>query len=100
MIVQHQNEESNSPTITNFTTIWADQNIDNSVVSELAAACAAASAGCMLANPAFKGSVSKKALGEHQARHPAFIVGRGLLRNWAETWAAARRRRIEFSHLS
>src|SRR5450432_3243978 len=45
MIVQHQNEESNSPTITNLTTIWADQNIDSSVVSGLAAACAAASAG-------------------------------------------------------
>jgi hypothetical protein len=70
MIVQHQNEESNSPTITNFTTIWADQNIDSSVVSGLAAACAATSAGFMLANLAFR-----EALWACQARRPALLSG-------------------------
>src|ERR1700761_7930678 len=44
MIVQHHREERKRPSITAFTTIWADQNIAKMLVSGVAAA-AATSAG-------------------------------------------------------
>src|SRR5579871_2773771 len=44
IIVQHQSEARNSPSITALTTIWADQNISKMLVSGDAAA-AATSAG-------------------------------------------------------
>src|SRR5580692_11166172 len=44
MIVQHQSEARKRPSITAFTTIWADQNIARMLVSGVAAA-AATSAG-------------------------------------------------------
>jgi hypothetical protein len=44
MIVQHQSEARKRPSITAFTTMWADQNISRMLVSGVAAA-AATSAG-------------------------------------------------------
>ena len=40
MIVQHQSEARKRPSITAFTTIWADQNIAKMLVSGVAAAAA------------------------------------------------------------
>src|SRR5271170_7843803 len=88
MIVQHQSEARNRPSITALTTMWADQNISKRLVSGVAAA-AATSAG-------FIGG-DNLLLGERAAGHGGVKgSGRGLRCKSAETWAFVGRRKRPF----
>ena len=84
MIVQHQSEARNRPSITALTTMWADQNISKMLVSGVAAA-AATSAGFIGEGTfCWAGGTARKTAAETGS-------GRGLRRKSAETWAFAGR---------
>src|SRR5438876_7162891 len=83
MIVQHQSDARNRPSITALTTIWADQNISRMLVSGVAAA-AATSAGFMSVVDLLAGRAAPRTVAKADS-------GRGLTCKSAETWAASDR---------